>query len=83
MKIKLIIVASTVVLFGCEDGFNKSLCRQSIVETMKTTDVYPSPEDGFKWIVRTQDGAVWYVETMGPHPTITAKTMIFQPKEPK
>lgn len=69
-------IAASVV--GCgDDGFNQTKLRQVIVDEMKTTEIVQSPNNEYKYIVRTPDGAIWLVECMSREAKITAKAMLF------
>ncbi len=83
MKKKLTITAALIScmagLSGCDGGgWNHALCRQAVVDEVKTTDVQLVPGQDWRWIARASNGDVWYVETMGSKPDVTAKTLIFK-----
>ena len=69
-------IAASVV--GCGgDGYNQTKIRQVIVDEMKTTEIIQSPNSEYKYIVRTSDGAVWFVECMSREAKITAQAILF------
>ena len=78
----LIGLAMIVPIAGCErvDGWNQTKLRQAIVDEMETTEIVRYPDNDYKFIVRTPDGAVWFVELMGPKAEITAKSLLFPAK---
>lgn len=79
---KIFILFSFTLLTACGPAFNSLACRQAVMEEMKTTDVLNLEGSKYKFLVRTEDGAVWIVETMnGSSPKITLKTLIFKAKE--
>ena len=82
IKKLLIVLAMIIPIAGCSrgDGWNQTKLRQAIVEEMKTTEIVRYPDNDYKFIVRTPDGAVWFVEMMGTKAEITAKALLFPAK---
>jgi len=79
MKLRFLIATVCVLaLVGCGDGYNDAKVRQCVIEEMKTAEVTAVPGSSFKFVVRLQDGSVWYAEVMGGEASITAKTLLFQ-----
>lgn len=82
IKKLLIVLAMIIPIAGCSrgDGWNQTKLRQAIVDEMNTTEIVRYPDNDYKFIVRTPDGAVWFVEMMGTKAEITAKALLFPAK---
>lgn len=83
MRTKLIIAAIALpALSGCGgDATNEAMCRHSVAEEMKATEVQNAPNHKYKYIVRMPDGSIWWAETMdGYESKVTAKTLLFPAK---
>lgn len=81
IKYSLFAIICITLLCGCgsSDGYNKTKLRNYITTEMKTTEIMAVPNYEYTFIVRTKDGAVWFVECMSKDAKITAKAMIFPP----
>jgi len=78
--IKIISIILILSCFGCDrGGFNVANCRQAVINKYGP-DVQSLPEFKYKFLVRTTNNIVWYVECMGSKAEITAETVIFGPK---
>lgn len=81
MKTTSLLALLVLLSSGCGDGYNRAKCRQAVIEEMKATEVVENPSQSYRYIVRTQDGAVWWVECLGPEATVTTKTLLFPPNK--
>ncbi len=81
MKRLISIAALATLLTGCGDAYSTMACRQTVIDDLKTNEVKEVPGRYFRYIARTPDGAIWYVECLDASDTrITTKTPIFGPR---
>lgn len=76
---KIILVIVGAALVGCS-GQRAVKDRQKVVTEMQSTEVRQSPDHPCGWIVRTEDGSIWYVQTRFFN-KMSTKSQIFPPRK--
>jgi len=82
---RLIVAASliaTLFVSGCNDAYSAAKCMDSVRKEFPNSDVCAIPDTSFKFIVKTENGDVWYAECLyGFSESISAKTMLIRSLE--
>ena len=75
-KIILIIFAwLSLFLVGC-DGIDTLTCYRSVQEKYPQSKIKQVPNHKYRFIVKTHDGVIRYIETMNPSSHVISKDVI-------
>lgn len=81
IKVKTIIAMALIIfLSSCGDGFNPVSVRAAAAADHAGAEIAAIPGSHYIFLVRKQDGSVWYVEYMGATVKQTAAVLIFNPR---
>lgn len=69
-----VIFISIVFLAGCGDAHDQYACYMSVKEKFPNSEVTRIPDANYKFIVKKEDGSLFYVETMNSFNDNVSKT---------